>query len=314
MSCLFYLIVFIGLNDAYASQFIGQCVLCNTMEMNPLSNDLMFNISDAINDNFVLEPFSVNVFNNLRNVDEAVNEETVLGKVIERDNILSVFGQLLIEYGLNDIMGASILHNHYHLQNDNEIVVLTDAGETRGNDVFVTYVKNIAFNDTGHTVEDALVPYMFKYEYNVENNTWNMYPLQYIIDLDGSIRQRFVIIFDESNIQLLSKIGSLLYQNDMMDKIGIFIKHYNADQVLSERTNTNKRTQTFVVQNITTNLKNKLLVTAFSWKGSACPSSGTAIAGCNCAATRDCNAWCVDDGDGGHNSGHSPTYGHIEDH
>ena len=78
----------------------------------------------------------------------------------------------MIRHGENYIIGASILHNHFQIE-QNELIAVNSTNRMDSNIKFVIHPLSIEYGD-------KLVPYMFKFHVS-EAGEIMLYSLQYIV-------------------------------------------------------------------------------------------------------------------------------------
>eukprot|EP01084_Bolivina_argentea_P257703 434225_1 len=241
-----------------------------------------------------LQPFSSNIFNSLRDVNEVIKDRHDVDEMLAKDKMVCSLGQTLVEQGMNMEIGVSVLHNHFQLE-DNEYMLLKEAS---GDAIFIGSVmtKENVTEDT----QPIFVPYMFKFDDNQ-----NIYPLQYIVDYDGTLTAKFQDLISND----LRNIAHLLKTNNMLDKIGIFIRYYDGPTFpLNEQTDVKRREQWFTTE-LPQSANTSTLITAYTFDA----SDGYVYQNCEigCVWYSSCFSDCETDNDDKHYSSHH-DHGHHE--
>lgn len=281
-----------------------QCITCDRVEFiptlikqDPKSVTSVNNNSDSIK----LQQLDYTVFNNLMDINDAVEIESDIETMMVRDKLFSSLSQILSRHGVNDIIGASILHNHFHV-NPNEFIAVNSTEEVNTNIKFVIYPLAVEY-------EQHLVPYMFKFDVS-ETGVIRLYPLQYIVDNSGEIREKVDMVLNDDAVLL--DIGEAILESGLIDYIGIFISYYDGNERLTELTFSEIRTQHFRSgQN--SDGKN-VIPTHYMFKDASCD---TRYASCefDCEDDTVCNAYCEYDWQRNHvGHRHDTIQGHRRIH
>eukprot|EP01083_Nonionella_stella_P098722 277695_1 len=290
---VFVLSAFTFIMELYGSfAMSNQCTFCETVDFTiavAVDTTMEFTLGELSN-------FNESVFNDLQDVHQVIQKETDLEMLVVRDAFFNAFGQILVRHGTTDVIGATILHNHFHL-NEKEILILNASADDD--------IEFVSYPETTELCDDEGIPYMFRY--TVSDGSFSIHPLQYIVNNDA-VKERFDAVFADH--KMLLEIGSILVHFNLIDSVGVFIDYYDGSGIINEVTNVSRRTQEFRVNHDAE--ARPSLITAYSFKNATCAQTHT---GCeiSCNAETVCHSYC-ESNEYGHSAGHNDRYEHSRYH
>lgn len=182
----------------------------------------------------MLATYDSKVFKDLNELDEARNR--FLEKNAER--YLTVLGEIVYRYDLQDVVGITMAHRHFRIEEDEQLIE-----ELKQNSSKIKPITDI--ND------DTVIPFTWKLSLNEEGD-FQWFPLEFVkIDTisEESVNNELIL---RNSSDFLNEFSNTLIELGMEDIFGICIVHreFNIlqDEILVETLEEESRTLSFNVK------------------------------------------------------------------
>lgn len=209
----------------------------------------------------LVQPFSTDKFNRLGRLNRiiqchGVNEGEQVARI---EQVIDHLANVFIKYEIHDLLGVSLVHNHFQL-NDGEIVQTAikpirtnpNVNACMGEDLIQAATNEQAFytETVSASSSSAAIPYMWAYD----KDTKHYFPMQYFDGSSAEMRQRLSKLSERVNFPaFLQEYQEELKKYGLESDLGFFL-HYQdlvesdqENQLFYEITNNQSRQQVLFV-------------------------------------------------------------------